>query len=168
MSRPPINPEQTTAGIALDPQTLERVIPESRRPDGTFRKQIKIRPGFTPQEDVRRFRGTKQAQMDVNALPKGHIIGWAPPPTSTAASGSNGTKALSKSAKKNAKRKEKREKDKDAVPDNWDDEDEGSSNTTPVSKDLKDGEAVGPDTNAGSREAGAAGLASELEKLSVK
>lgn len=36
MSRPPINPEQTTAGIALDPQTLERVIPESRRPDGTY------------------------------------------------------------------------------------------------------------------------------------
>lgn len=106
--------------------------------------------------------------MDVNALPKGHIIGWAPPPTSTAASGSNGTKPLSKSAKKNAKRKEKREKDKEAVPDNWDDEDEGSSNATPVSKDLKEGEAVVPDTNAGSREAGAAGLASELEKLNVK
>lgn len=103
--------------------------------------------------------------MDANTLPKGHIIGWAPPPTSTAASGSNGTKPLSKSAKKNAKRKEKREKDKDEVPDNWDDEDEG---TTPVSKDSKDGEAVAPDTNAGSREAGAAGLASELEKLSVK
>ncbi|KAF8192523.1 hypothetical protein BJ912DRAFT_962251 [Pholiota molesta] len=119
----------TVAGIALDPQTLERVIPESRRPDGTVRKQIKIRPGFTPQEDVRRFRGTKQAQMDATALPKGHIIGWAPPPKSTAApSGSEG-KALSKSAKKNAKRKEKRDKEKtetDAVPDNWDDEEEES------------------------------------------
>ncbi|KAF8974252.1 hypothetical protein BDZ97DRAFT_1640019, partial [Flammula alnicola] len=124
MSRPPINPDKSVAGIAVDPQTLERVIPESRRPDGTVRKQIKIRPGFTPQEDVRRFRGTKQAQMDVNVLPKGHIIGWAPPPTSMAASGSDGTKPLSKSAKKNAKRKEKREKEKVDVPDNWEDDDD--------------------------------------------
>ncbi|KAF9569035.1 hypothetical protein CPC08DRAFT_739448 [Agrocybe pediades] len=117
MSRPPINPEKSVAGIAVDPQTLDRVIPESKRPDGTVRKQIKIRPGFTPQEDVRRFRGTKQAQMDANALPKGHIIGWAPPPTSTASSAANGAKPMSKAAKKNAKRKEKREKEKADGPD---------------------------------------------------
>ncbi|KDR83815.1 hypothetical protein GALMADRAFT_262184 [Galerina marginata CBS 339.88] len=137
MSRPPIDPEKTVAGIALDPQTLERVIPESRRPDGTVRKQIKIRPGFTPQEDVRRFRGTKQAQMDSNELPKGHIIGWAPPPTSTAASSSNGAKPLSKSAKKNAKRKEKREKEKTDVPDNWEDDEDDSkaASTTSAAKD---------------------------------
>jgi len=36
MSRPPLNPEKSVAGIALDPQTLERVIPESKRPDGTY------------------------------------------------------------------------------------------------------------------------------------
>ncbi|TFK93854.1 hypothetical protein K466DRAFT_450382, partial [Polyporus arcularius HHB13444] len=80
MSKPPIVPETTASGIALDPRTLERVIPESRRSDGTVRKERKIRPGFTPQEDVRRFRGTRQAQAEANALPKGHIIGWAPPP----------------------------------------------------------------------------------------
>ncbi|KAJ7781314.1 hypothetical protein B0H16DRAFT_1299751 [Mycena metata] len=125
MSLPPIDPAKTAAGIALDPQTLERVIPESRRPDGTVRKQIKIRPGFTPQEDVRRFRGTKQAQQDANALPKGHIIGWAPPPTSQA-SGS-ATKPLSKSAKKNAKRREKKEDKKETVADNWEEDDEVSS-----------------------------------------
>lgn len=62
--------------------------------------------------------------MDANALPKGHIIGWAPPPQSTAASGSAG-KPMSKSAKKNAKRREKKEEKKEDVPDNWDDEDEG-------------------------------------------
>lgn len=77
MSLPPLNPSSTAAGIQLDPHTLERIIPESKRPDGTqvsllslqflpvlipisVRKQIKIRPGFTPQEDVRRFRGTDQ------------------------------------------------------------------------------------------------------------
>jgi len=125
MSRPPLNPEKTVAGIAIDPRSLERVIPESHRPDGTLRKQIKIRPGFTPQEDVRKFRGTKQAQMDSIALPKGHIIGWTPPPTSTAASGST-TASMSKAAKKNAKRREKKATapGEGEVKENWDDEDE--------------------------------------------
>ncbi|TFK43601.1 hypothetical protein BDQ12DRAFT_731599 [Crucibulum laeve] len=177
MSRPPINPDKTAAGIALDPQTLERVIPESRRPDGTVRKQIKIRPGFTPQEDVKRFRGTKQAQMDSNVLPKGHIIGWAPPPTSNTASSS--TKPLSKSAKKNAKRKEKRETQKETVPDNWDDEDEGNGKaTTPTSN----GGLKSSTPNASSAKPGADGnaetegadkddtkdLTDKLEKLDVK
>ncbi|KAF8639430.1 hypothetical protein AX16_010285 [Volvariella volvacea WC 439] len=121
MPQPPVNPEQTPSGIALDPQTLERVIPESRRADGSVRKQIRIRPGFTPQEDVKRFRGTRQQQMDANILPKGHIIGWAPPPSSSTSISANG-KPMSKSAKKNAKRKEKREEKRaaaEAVPDDW-------------------------------------------------
>ncbi|KAH6914979.1 hypothetical protein BKA70DRAFT_1419934 [Coprinopsis sp. MPI-PUGE-AT-0042] len=126
MSLPPLDPTKTAAGISLDPQTLERVVPESKRPDGSVRKQLKIRPGFTPQEDVQRFRGKKQAQMDANQLPKGHIIGWAPP----SASDSTTSKPMSKGAKKNAKRKEKKEKEraegasKEPVPDNWDDDDE--------------------------------------------
>ncbi|KAG6820101.1 hypothetical protein H0H93_005413 [Arthromyces matolae] len=117
MSRPPLNPEQTPSGIAVDPQTLERVVPESKRPDGTVRKEIRIRRGFTPQEDVRRFRGTRQAQMDANTLPKGQIIGWTPPAATDG-------KPLSKAAKKNAKRREaKRETKKDEVPEDWDDDD---------------------------------------------
>ena len=71
--------------------------------------------------------------MDVSALPKGHIVGGAPP-TSTSTSGS----PLSKRAKKNAKKKanknkrddEDEEEDSDKrtkedkgedVPENWDD-----------------------------------------------
>ena len=109
----------------------------------SVRKQIKIRPGFTPQEDVSRFRGTKQTQKDINTLPKGHIIGWAPLPTSTS-SGS----PLSKRAKKNAKKKAKREggeedfinegrftvnqkgeeisAKEEEVPENWEDDVDGS------------------------------------------
>lgn len=173
MSRPPLNPDQTAAGIAVDPHTLERVIPESRRPDGTIRKQIKIRPGFTPQEDVRRFRGTKQAQMDVNALPKGHIVGWAPPP-STSTSGA-GDKPLSKSAKKNAKRKEKREEKKnEIIKDSWEDDDEGETPvkgttiktpaTTSPASDLSVEAASSTTMEPTSTDA----LASKLEKLEVK
>ena len=35
MSKPPLDPQKTLAGIAVDPQSLERVIPESKRADGT-------------------------------------------------------------------------------------------------------------------------------------
>ncbi|KAK0230846.1 hypothetical protein IW262DRAFT_1445163 [Armillaria fumosa] len=174
MSRPPLNPDQTAAGIAVDPHTLERVIPESRRPDGTIRKQIKIRPGFTPQEDVRRFRGTKQAQMDATALPKGHIVGWVPPP-STSTLGA-GDKPLSKSAKKNAKRKEKREEKKnEIIKDSWEDDDEGdtpvketTTKTSATTSSISDspGETAPSTTTTQSTSTDA--LASKLEKLEVK
>jgi len=130
MSLPPINPEKSVAGIALDPKTLDRVIPESKRPDGSVRKQIRIRPGFTPQEDIRRFRGTKQARMDSNALPKGHIIGWTPPTSATKPGA--GSAPLSKNAKKRQKQKEKKA---EAIKDNWEDEDEeGQASTGAVKK----------------------------------
>ncbi|KAF5363496.1 hypothetical protein D9756_000692 [Leucocoprinus leucothites] len=184
MSRPPINPEKTNAGIVLDPQTLERVIPESRRADGSVRKQLKVRPGFTPQEDVKRFRGTRQAQMDANALPKGHIIGWIAP-----SSASQSTKPSSKSAKKNAKRKEKRDEkrvnaaNEEAVRDNWEDEDEEEPSTTPKAStseaapttanatktgDSSEHTADKPnDTNIVSSKA-IQKLAADLDKLNVK
>jgi len=184
MSLPPINPDKTLSGIAVDPQTLDRVIPESRRPDGSIRKQIKIRPGFTPQEDVRRFRGTKQAQMDSNALPKGHIIGWTPLPSTTkpgAGSGS-GSAPLSKNAKKRQKQKEKKA---EAVKDNWDDEEGGeetsftkhSASSTKASSDAGKGSsgthtpdrpnwAAAPTPEK--QDDAADGLAIELEKLEVQ
>ena len=88
-----------------------------------MRKEIRIRPGYTPQEDVRRFRGTKQAQMDNNVLPKGHIIGWTPPPAATTKPGAgSGSAPLSKNAKKRQKQKEKKA---EAIKDSWEDEDEG-------------------------------------------
>jgi len=136
MSRPPLNPEKTASGIAVDPRTLERVIPESKRPDGSVRKQIRIRPGFTPQEDVGRFRGRNQTQMDAAALPQGYIIGWAPPPSSSSSSNANsggGGKVLSKSAKKNAKRREKKDGRKEAIRDDWEDEEDGNT-STPMAK----------------------------------
>ncbi|THV08629.1 hypothetical protein K435DRAFT_959168 [Dendrothele bispora CBS 962.96] len=127
MSKPAIDPQKTNAGIAVDPHTLERVVPESKRADGSVRKQLKIRPGFTPQEDVSRFRGSRQAQMDANTLPKGHIIGWVAPSAAASKEG-QGSKPMSKSAKKNAKRKEKREEKKnEIIKDSWEDDDDDAS-----------------------------------------
>ncbi|KAI0723402.1 hypothetical protein C8Q76DRAFT_722735 [Earliella scabrosa] len=181
MSKPPIVPETSAAGIAVDPRTLERVIPESKRPDGSMRKQIKIRPGYTPQEDVRRFRGTRQAQMDANSLPKGHIIGWTPP-AQTAAAAPASKAGMSKAQKKNEKRKEKRKEKKDAGPekvkDNWDDDEEDEAEGAKVAAapavkregthtEEQPNWAVAPDAkkDAGS---GADALADKLDKLEVR
>lgn len=119
----------------------------------SVRKQIKIRPGYTPQEDVSRFRGSRQQQMDRNALPKGHILGWAPPssektapnkaPSSslqpTRAGDNGGDKPLSKSAAKNAKRKAKKQAEKEKkISDNWEDSDDESPNKTAKETASKD------------------------------
>lgn len=41
--------------------TEERIIPASRRPDGTLRKEIRIRAGYIPQDEVEKYvaRGTR-------------------------------------------------------------------------------------------------------------
>ncbi|KAG8828906.1 hypothetical protein FRC17_007378 [Serendipita sp. 399] len=56
------------------------------------RKEIKIRPGFTPQEDVTRFKGSRQQQAEASALPRGHIPGWVAPSSETRAAASRGKK----------------------------------------------------------------------------
>jgi len=166
MSIPPIDPDKSLAGIAVDPQTLQRVVPESRRPDGSVRKQLKIRPGFTPQEDVRRFRSARQQQVEANTLPKGHIIGWAPPPSTPSAN--EPAKPISKSAKKNAKRKEKRAEKKqqgseEGVPESWDDDEEE------VQAQEDSGGAMAPKSATGKKEqSNADELAEKLEKLKVE
>jgi len=95
----------------------------------SVRKELKIRPGYTPQEDVGRFKTSRKQIAEMNALPKGHIVGWVPPSSSSQSksqagssgggSGGNGGgvkvpttdangQPLSKAALKNAKRKAKK------------------------------------------------------------
>lgn len=129
--------------------------------------------------------------MDANTLPKGHIIGWTPPPAATkpgAALGS-GTAPLSKNAKK---RQKQREKKADTVKDNWDDEDEeeqggkNAANATPARVQKSTSTSTASDVGKASTgthtperpnwaaapdpksDAGADGLSSELEKLEVR
>ncbi|GAA6008299.1 hypothetical protein JCM11491_004428 [Sporobolomyces phaffii] len=140
MSRPPMNlifPERTAAGISKN-QDGQRVIAATRRPDGTFRQEIKIRPGFTPQEDVSRFRSQKQVELDHHRQTKGTVPGLNPL-VGAALAGIAGAGA-SKSAKKNARRKDKRHDDAAAaaaaaaaeVKDSWDDEDDNDNVTLPT------------------------------------
>ncbi|CAE6532765.1 unnamed protein product [Rhizoctonia solani] len=141
MSLPPLNPDQTPSGITVDPRTLDRVVASTRRADGSVRKEIKIRPGFTPQEDVGRFRGSRQQAADRAALPKGHIVGWVAPSSETkpkpkpkpgslvaaAAAAAADSAGMTKAQKKNAKRAEKRAEKRTqpvVVKENWDDDED--------------------------------------------
>ncbi|KAG9317541.1 hypothetical protein JVU11DRAFT_1747 [Chiua virens] len=170
MSRPPLFPQQSAAGIAVDPGTLERVIPESKRPDGSVRKQIKIRPGFTPQEDVSRFRGTRQQAMDAAAIPKGHILGWvAPSETQQKAKGA-GAPPPNKNAKKRANQRAKKAAEKaEEVKDNWEDEEDGEKSatgeqaSTEEAKEAADKPSAVPESTQGEAE-----VTEQLSKLKLK
>jgi partner of Y14 and mago protein len=97
----------------------------------SVRKERKVRPGFTPQEDVAIFRSVRQQAVDARALPKGHIPGWAPPGAAAQAK----KEPQSKSAKKNEKRKEKRkEKREEVVQENWDSDDNEVAGAPPADK----------------------------------
>lgn len=139
----------------------------------SVRKQIKIRPGFTPQEDIGRFRGSRQTQMDTNSLPKGHIIGWVPASSTTTVPAPKAN--LSKAAKKNEKRREKKKEKKDAekVKDSWEDEEDGDEDTKESESAVqKSNLAASPDTkrppNSTAADSQADGLADRLEKLEMR
>lgn len=86
------------ANLSNDPNVgVERVIAPSRRPDGSLRKEIRIRAGYTPQDEVAIYQ-PKGAQ-----LRKGPDV----PPGYDPALAS--TKPKTKAAKKNEKRKEKKQ-----------------------------------------------------------
>ncbi|KAI8620290.1 hypothetical protein BC830DRAFT_1164651 [Chytriomyces sp. MP71] len=65
--------------------TTDRVIPTSRRADGTLRKEVRVRNGYTPQEDVQRFTPSRARQADARAVALGgSVVGMPPPPPSSA------------------------------------------------------------------------------------
>ncbi|KAF9285681.1 hypothetical protein BGZ68_003644 [Mortierella alpina] len=88
-------PTKSIAGIQEDKDV--RVIPMTRRPDGTYRKERKVRPGYTPPEDVLKY--TNQVLDSIRPTP-------APSPLASAANSTPKTKTQLKNDKRKAKRKE--------------------------------------------------------------
>jgi partner of Y14 and mago len=145
----------------------------------SVRKELKIRPGFTPQEDVNRFRGKRQAMADAMKLPPGHIVGWIPPSTESVSKSkstsiiSNSNTPLTKAALKNAKRKAKRKEaaKTDAVagaPENWDDEDEEDPSIPSGSTNSREGSAeTGAKREGKEEEVEAEALVEKLDDLAL-
>ncbi|KAL5210081.1 hypothetical protein ABZP36_005704 [Zizania latifolia] len=89
--------EQEQRRLLSIPKEGERIIPPSRRPDGTLRKAIRIRAGYVPQEEVAIYqsRGAQMRRTGPDVPP-----GYDP---------SLDAKPKTKAAKRNERRKEKRQ-----------------------------------------------------------
>lgn len=127
MSRPPLIEPNTASGITSrpsrrqtngQPSSEERVIPTTLRPDGTARRERRVRPGYVPMEDMTRFKTSKAAEAESIGDDRGFggIVGLAPRPDSMS--------TMSKAQKKNEKRKAKK-KEEGGTPEIWDESDGG-------------------------------------------
>ena len=52
----------------------ERVIPGSRRPDGTFRKEIRVREGYLPQDEVMKYQSAGNLSIIIFQLKEMMLI----------------------------------------------------------------------------------------------
>ncbi|PGH33383.1 hypothetical protein GX50_03770 [[Emmonsia] crescens] len=98
----------SSSGITVDAITGERLIPASLRPDGSRRREIKIRPGYRPPEDVQVYKNRTAEAWKTRG--KGGVPGAeslkeesTSATTTTAASNKNAKK---REAKKRAKASE--------------------------------------------------------------
>lgn len=97
----PSVPTPTKAGIVET--NGERHIPSSTRPDGSTRKEIKIRPGYKPPEDVEVYKNRTAEGWKNRGT--GEIPG---------AEGLKADESVSSASNKNAKRREARKKAKES------------------------------------------------------
>lgn len=98
---PPTNDTSTKSGI-ITSESGDRRIPSSTRADGTKRKEIKIRPGYKPPEDVEVYKNRTADAWKTRGA--GGVPGAAA--VGTEKDGDN------KASNKNAKRREARKKAK--------------------------------------------------------
>jgi partner of Y14 and mago len=103
----------TKSGIATDASTGERYIPSSVRADGSRRREIRVRPGYKPPEDVELYRN--KAALAWKNRSQGGVPGTEglknDTSDSAAKSGSN-TNTTTAASNKNAKRREAKKKAK--------------------------------------------------------
>lgn len=57
------NSNVTPAGIIVT-ETNNRIIPATRRPDGSLRKERRVRPGYIPQEDIAIYKNRFVAKRE--------------------------------------------------------------------------------------------------------
>jgi partner of Y14 and mago protein len=131
-------PAVSRAGIATT-ASGQRHIPSSVRPDGTLRKEIKVRPGYRPPEDVELYKN-RTAEGFRNR-------GKAGVPGAESATTKEDSSKLSAAANKNAKRREARKKAAAASSDGKTEEERpsepeaGEHKVEPVAEEEKEKEA---------------------------
>lgn len=99
-----------SSGIVLDESTGQRHVPSSVRADGSKRKEIRIRPGYQPPEDVRVYRNPSAAAWQTRG--KGGVPGAEGLATGGNNSNNSNNQSVSAASNKNAKRREAKKKAK--------------------------------------------------------
>ncbi|KAJ5661848.1 uncharacterized protein N7477_009464 [Penicillium maclennaniae] len=98
------------AGITTDESTGERYIPSSIRADGSKRKEIRVRPGYKPPEDVELYKNRAAAAWK-NRTARGGVPGAEAP---SSEDDKNAQAPSTTASNKNAKRREAKRKAKEA------------------------------------------------------
>ena len=117
----------TSSGIVIDATTGQRHVPSSTRADGTKRKEIRIRPGYQPPEDVQKYKNRSAEAW------KNRGSGGVPGAEAVVSTQQVGSAA----SNKNAKRREAKKKAK---------AEEEAGNTGRDTNETKDVTKVGPET----------------------
>jgi partner of Y14 and mago protein len=123
------------AGITTS-SSGERIIPASTRPDGTVRKEIRVKPGYRPPEDVELYKN-RTAEGFRNR-------GKAGVPGAGALKTEDDPSKLGAAANKNAKRREARKKAAAAASDEKEEEKLEESEAAKGSKTSEKEELVAP------------------------
>lgn len=97
----------SSAGITIDSSTGERYIPSSIRADGSKRREIRVRPGYRPPEDVELYRNRAAEAW------KNRGRGGVPGAEGLSKETNDSTKTASAASTKNAKRREAKKKAKE-------------------------------------------------------
>lgn len=114
------------AGITTDASTGERYIPSSVRADGSKRKEIRVRPGYKPPEDVELYKNRAAAAWITRG--RGGVPGAeglsseddkSAQPSATASSNKNAKRREAKRKAKEAEGTEASIDKKGADSDNW-------------------------------------------------
>lgn len=98
--------QTSSSGITVNAATGERYIPSSTRADGSKRREIRIRPGYRPPEDVELYRNRAAEAW------KNRGKGGVPGAESMTKDNEQTTKSATAASNKNAKRREAKKKAK--------------------------------------------------------
>lgn len=96
----------SSSGITVNAETGERYIPSSTRADGSKRREIRVRPGYRPPEDVELYRNRAAEAW------KNRGKGAVPGAESVSKDNDQTTKSATPASNKNAKRREAKKKAK--------------------------------------------------------
>lgn len=122
MPSSPLPPRSDTprSGAIVTP-TGDRHIPSSTRPDGSLRKEIKIRPGYRPPEDVEVYKNRTAESWKTRGSD------GVPGAEGFESEKAEGTLTAGSAASKNAKRREARKRAKEKGDESLDGEGDGKT-----------------------------------------